>query len=368
MTNPAERDRAIERLLKSGRLHPRAADADACLEADTVAAWAEGTLSRAERSAAEAHAADCPRCQSLLAAMVRTEPLSGRTVPRWSPRILIRWAVPVTAAAAVALWILVDRDGAPPPSPERTIQAPAAAGARETPPPSAAPAEPAAPLARPRRSQDAKAQRPPAPSAERDELKQRRDRPESFDRMTMKEAPAQRAQESVENRLTVPPPSVPPPVPPLPQRTESAAGVAASASSARSRAAEAAPLAESVLLKDANKDGWTLIPSPDPLVRWRFSLRGQVERSIDGGATWTRQAVPVTGVLATGSAPSSSVCWIAGGGGLILRFTAAEGWRRAMLPAVADVVTITAETADRATVTLADGSRLTTTDGGATWR
>src|SRR5437899_3075935 len=72
-----------------------------CLDADTVAAWADEALSREERAAAEQHAADCPRCQALVAAMARaTPPTAARS---WWRAPIIGWLVPVAAAMAVLL-------------------------------------------------------------------------------------------------------------------------------------------------------------------------------------------------------------------------------------------------------------------------
>ena len=71
----SDRDESIGRLLP-GTLNARAAaEPDgACLDAETLAAWADDTLDRDARTAAETHAADCARCQAMLAAMVRTAP------------------------------------------------------------------------------------------------------------------------------------------------------------------------------------------------------------------------------------------------------------------------------------------------------
>ena len=49
-----------------------AATGPECLDADTLAAWADNALGAAELAAAEAHAADCARCQAMLAAMARS--------------------------------------------------------------------------------------------------------------------------------------------------------------------------------------------------------------------------------------------------------------------------------------------------------
>ena len=79
---------------------------DPHLDAETLAAWAEDRLPAVERDALEAHAADCGRCQALLAAMVRTEP-PVEAQPAWWRRISpLGWAVPLTAAAAALIWLV----------------------------------------------------------------------------------------------------------------------------------------------------------------------------------------------------------------------------------------------------------------------
>ena len=56
-------------------LRARAADPTAaCLDPETAAAFVDGAMSRRERAGAEAHVADCPRCQAVLAALVRSTP------------------------------------------------------------------------------------------------------------------------------------------------------------------------------------------------------------------------------------------------------------------------------------------------------
>src|SRR5689334_4562266 len=84
-----------------------AAAADACLDAETLAAWADGALNAQAAAAVETHASSCSRCIAVLAAMERTAP----AVPvqhAWTPARLFRWLVPITAAAtAVAIWVIV---------------------------------------------------------------------------------------------------------------------------------------------------------------------------------------------------------------------------------------------------------------------
>src|SRR4029453_16264696 len=80
---------------------------DACLDAETLAAWADGTLKAHGAAAVEAHASSCPRCMRVLAAMERPAP-AARARHAWTPVRLFRWLVPGTAAAtAIAIWVLV---------------------------------------------------------------------------------------------------------------------------------------------------------------------------------------------------------------------------------------------------------------------
>src|SRR5262252_3624270 len=106
-----------------------------CLDTATLAAWSDGALSARERATVESHAADCARCQALLAAMARTmPPAPQRSWWRWSA---FTWLVPIAVAAtALVIWINVDTSRS-----ERfavTQRAPAAAAAAV--PPQAAPA------------------------------------------------------------------------------------------------------------------------------------------------------------------------------------------------------------------------------------
>ena len=79
------------------------------VQAEALAAWAEGRLAAAEAATVEAHLAGCALCQETLAVFARTElqdvepgfsrisrERSGFSWFRW------RWAVPVAAAATSA--------------------------------------------------------------------------------------------------------------------------------------------------------------------------------------------------------------------------------------------------------------------------
>ena len=92
-----------------------------------------------------------------------------------------------------------------------------------------------------------------------------------------------------------------------------------------------------------------------------------MERSSDGGATWLPVPIPVTPLLAGGSAPTNTVCWLAGRAGTVLLSTDGTTFRQVTKPVDADLVSVRAIDARSATVRTADGRTFATTDGGATW-
>jgi hypothetical protein len=107
---------------------------------------------------------------------------------------------------------------------------------------------------------------------------------------------------------------------------------------------------------------------PGSQVVWRLGPAGSIERSVDSGATWQRQASGVTADLLAGSAPSATVCWAVGRGGIVLRTTDGNTWTQLGSPTSQDLTVVVAVEADQATITTADGKRYATTDGGRTWR
>jgi photosystem II stability/assembly factor-like uncharacterized protein len=92
-----------------------------------------------------------------------------------------------------------------------------------------------------------------------------------------------------------------------------------------------------------------------------------VERSTDGGMTWTRDFQANGTLLAGAMAPDGTV-WLAGRDGVVLRRTAATGWARVTTPAPGNIVSVTEVGTLNATVSYADGRRFATADGGVTWR
>jgi hypothetical protein len=321
-----DKDQSLDRLLgRASRVRPDARPDGACLDAETLAGWVDGSLPAAQRSSLEAHAADCERCLAVLAAIATTEPPPSRSHrPSW---LSVRWLVPLATAALISVWVFPSGDG------------------KRTAPPAARPVEP------PRASA-------PEPPQERDAAANNGTEPRTFGRRL--ESAQQKAVPNPSARdgaASVPStaPRVAPPVPP-----------AAAAAPAASRAAAAA--AERIdTLSAADAAPPRIIASPDANVRWRLA-GGNVERSTDAGRTWTQQATGAGAPLLGGSSPAPSVCWLVGRAGTVLLTTDGESWRRIEFPdPKAELVGVTARDGRSASVTTADGRTYRTEDGGRTW-
>ena len=285
---------------------PGEAAAGPCLDAEIVAAWTEGALSAKELAAAEAHASSCSRCLAILAAVERTVPEVPARVPSHS--LPFRWLVPLAAAAsAVAIWIAIPEQRVIPVQEEAvSISEPQTARER------APSAEPAVPPAAPSQTtdtfqdrtagkQDADAQKKTADRADNVES------PPAANRRSLDASAdmAKAAPLGVPERQAVPAP------PELQESVELRRETAATQMSAR--AFKAPTIVEAASPKD-------------PRVRWRVVAGADVERSVDGGSTWTKT-----------SSPSSAIVGVS----------------------VVDAL--------HATVTTTDAGAFSTSDGGATW-
>jgi Photosynthesis system II assembly factor YCF48/Putative zinc-finger len=336
-----------------------------CIDTETLAAWADGTLNARERRSIESHASACAHCQALLAATARIETAVSAAVPsaRWQSSFL-NWLVPLAAAtAAVTFWIAV------PPSDLKE----------------------SAPLRR-----DAPAS-PPAPTAELGRVSKN----EAIG-LAPSEAAKQRSVAPANPRLPpttvagnavapIPPkPSAPPPLTDQPRSEDKRNAGELQASSKVVTAPTGAPAARQMrvdqepqrfaesravgVMKSAvaadrlSVAPATEIPSPDRTVRWRVVAANRVERSIDGGTTWQVQPTGTTAAIIAGVAPTPTICWLVGRGGLVLVSTNGQTWQRVPFPEVVDLISIRAPDGGNATVTAADGRSFATTDGGQTWR
>jgi hypothetical protein len=350
-------DASVGRLL-GGTLKARAeaaSEAD-CLDAETLAAWADGALDVRERARAEAHAADCGRCQALLAAMVRTTPPPSPAAAPFRTRLLW-WLAPIApVAAAVAIWFAVPHreplqrsdDGVSAVdqvAPAPRAAAPAAASSEATDKVQAK-AQPEAPReAELRGGVGNERDKAPVPTQPPTDLRARKE-----------EAP-------LEKRAV--------PVPAAPVNADALSNaVAGAAASPPPAVAEASPrreaAASSRVMTFATAPE-TIIASSNPSTRFRLLRGGGVQRSADGGATWQTEVTGATDTLTAGSSPSPSVCWLIGPSGTVLLSTDGRSWHRRPFPETVDLRSITASDGDNATVTTADGRVFVTTDGGGTW-
>src|SRR3954466_1583813 len=97
-----------QRLLRDALRGQMTPESETCLDAATLAAWSDGVLSASDRRAVESHASTCERCQAMLAAMTRTEPLAPAPQSAWWRTWTIGWLIPVaTAAIAIVVWVNV---------------------------------------------------------------------------------------------------------------------------------------------------------------------------------------------------------------------------------------------------------------------
>jgi hypothetical protein len=111
--------------------------------------------------------------------------------------------------------------------------------------------------------------------------------------------------------------------------------------------------------------GTVILPSPQDTLQWRAGS-GTIARTDNGGLSWRVQLAVPEQVVA-GAAPSASVAWLVGEGGLVLRTVDGEQWTRLPPPAIVSLIAVDATDGFRATVTTEDERRFRTEDAGTTW-
>ena len=311
------------------------AASDRCLDAETAGAWVDGALPADAAGLAEAHASTCARCQAMLAVLVRASPPAPRADSWWRRRWFIAGLVPLTAgAAAIAIWIAV---------PKQATRIAPASGQVDAQRPADSPAQPSAPaVPREQPSSGANARQKPPAFADR------------LDKSNPAEHPAPAGPPPPEGKQEAD----------LKRRDEQ--GAAKNSASPSATATPAAPLNETVALGRLDARA-VEIASPDASIRWRIGAAGVVQRSSDGGATWETLSIGATEDLTAASAPSATVCWIAGRAGTVLLTTNGREWQRVAFPERVDIIAIQAANGRAATVTTADGRTFRTADGGVTW-
>jgi hypothetical protein len=362
--------RGLLRETLRGRMTPERSAG--CLDSQTLAAWSDGALSARDRDAIEEHAADCARCQALLAAMVTSAPAIAPT--RWP---VLRsfseggwaWLTPLAAAAAaILLWINVPRSTV-----DRAATPPAVVTAKAEPPAIIAGPPPAAAAAS-----------TPAPSAGRRAAETRREgrvgigggTPATLPSRPAPQLDARAADATTQQKGAVDP-----------AKDDVLAGkgttVETGAAAPRAEPVAPIPVADAGTLSKFDAAGGGRgggggglarfrstapeIVSPDASVRWRILPDGQVVRSIDRGAVWQQQSTGAS-TLTAGAAPSRDVCWLVGPAGIIVLTTDGVTWQRVAFPHAISLVAVRATDGSNATVTAADGRTFTTTDGGKNWR
>jgi hypothetical protein len=342
-----EREAAIDRLLSRPVRTGEIPDASPeCLDAETLAAWVDGSLAASETAAAEGHTSSCARCQTMLASLVRTMPAPPIAQPWWRRRWAMAGLVPLTAGAvALAIWVRT-------PEPARTSVAPAqeafSPSVSSVPPPLAderreqVPSEPA--------SHDAAARpRPSSPPA-----LNRVDVPQPGAKDALKQSDAVSEDQEKKNEAL--------------QKADAApTDTLAAAAPRREVAGRAASVNEAAPARAQFRANAAEIAAPDGSSRWRLGAAGSIQRSVDGGATWAPLASGTTHDLVAGSAPTSAVCWIVGRVGTVLLTIDGRTWRLLSFPEQVDLVAVQARDALSASVTTADGRTFRTADGGRSW-
>jgi hypothetical protein len=362
-------------------------DASPCLGADTLAAWAEQTLSARERTAVESHAAECARCQAMLAAMVRTTP-APVAAPWWRVHMMA-WMVPVSAAAAALIvWTLLPARTALE-SRQAATQVAEQVGT-PAPPPAPAPPPPAREFAdkdsvKPQ-ARDESLREAPRKEAAAD---QGRPRQMDFRRADANHKADKQAVSSLAKTEAAPeelkaPAAAATPAPPASERDARAKAMTDAMATAQVPASPAAapvptPQAAAAgatntaevranrLMARAAAAPMVQIVSPNPSNRWRLMPGGTVQRSTDGGSTWSTQPTGADVTLTAGASPAPLVCWVIGPRGRVLLSRDGATWKTVSIAEPIDLVSIRTTDDKSATVTAVDGRTFATVDGGVTW-
>jgi hypothetical protein len=153
------------------------------------------------------------------------------------------------------------------------------------------------------------------------------------------------------------------------RESASAAGTILGSGASAAGAGAGAPVgAGTGSVVDASRGATAIaVQPPDHLVVWMVGPHGAISH-YSRAAGWAPQASGVTVDLTAGSAPSTSICWIVGRAGTILRTLDGVRWSKIDAPVSDDLSSVIAGNATDATITAADGRRFSTSNGGVTWR
>ena len=364
MGTSQKRDAGIERLLRAAlKPAPRNGLGD-CPDAGVLAAFIESGLTATEQSAVETHLAGCGRCLealSVLAHDLPEEAAAEAAAPEsrwftWVTRPRLRWLVPISAVATVAVVIFATRPLIAPES-ETVVPADVVQMAQAPAPPAASPAPSAEPI-----------REKPATSPEKSEFAASPGRQPAGKHQADPLAGARQAADA-------------PPQTPVgqaaPDQKALAVAVEAQAPAERVAAATRTPAADAMRAMPAASQTReelrrlepvaTVTAAPDGRVRWRLGPGGRIWRSTDAGSTWHWQPTDVSANLVAGSAPSATTCWAVGDAGIVLLTEDGQRWTLLPFPMRVDLAAVQATDARHATVTTRDGRRFETLDAGLTW-
>lgn len=374
----------------------------ACIDAETLAMWADGALPAAQAAAVEAHVADCARCQELVATFALTEPeavsapASVAVRAPWLERLWRqRYWLPLSGLAAASVFLILavarsqDETASQPVT--QTAQADTAA------PQTIAPRAEAQPTPTPAPPTVAAQKPTPTTTAPKRESLAKAGAADQTTTQTTAAAP-----------MAVPPPPPPPPPPPAQMpapvvvapvpaapapRTiggvvggvvggvaggvagRASAGVELRASADRNEAIAARTIEFESPRSTGGRGGGgarantamsvTALPT---VAHWRIVGASRVQRSVDGVNWTTIDLGPELLELSAGAAPSNLVCWLVGRSGVVLRSADGVTFARVSFPEPLDLMSVTATNVTRASVTAVGGRQFTTDDGGLTWK
>jgi hypothetical protein len=413
VSSDQKRDADMDRLLRAVLKPASQAGAGACPDPGVLAAFVEGSLTANEQSTLDAHIVECGRCQETLAILshelpvLEAEPVAPAETGwfTWVTRPRLRWLVPISAAATVAVVFFATRPLIAPegevPGGEvmRMTQAPAPSGVvpqagldelREKPDAAAEKTELAGVPERERTTpsptvqpSDATGARSSLADAQAPATEPARDKRAAEPAAEMMAARVASEEKRAQATAAAPAPLAPAP----PAAQAAAAPPTAGGQAAVAQQAANVPVQEDAVRKEAaaEKDraarvagapaklvrsleaGPVTVREPGGAALWRVGAGGRVSRSVDGGVSWQAQASGVTADLLAGSAPSPAVCWVVGKSGTVLLTTDGQRWQRRPFPDNVDLVSVMATDVRSATVVTRDGRRFETPDSGRTW-
>lgn len=345
-------DQRFESRLAASLNDATSSGAGQCLEAEVLAAFAEGGLGPSERAACETHLASCDRCREVLLAVVETPDVAASgpaaAVSRppsralQPPRSTWRWvpiAAPIGLAAALMMAVWLARPTPPPADLSRDAAYRSAGGS--------APMAPSPESASPEQDQAQPVRPAPSPQTLPESLR-------AGATAKLAESTQEPLLESRENAVAAAPPAAGQreAFAALPQEV---AGRAQAPDSAETPAAATLATDAPALLS---------IVSPSGRSSWTASAAGVIRQDRPGG-----QSIPVVETgdrLTTGLALSDTSAWFAGRRGALWHTRDGRTWQRVPVPTTGDISELVQGGDSRLTV-VAGELRLSTTDEGGSW-